>query len=83
MGGISPNVTKEELEAEFKKFGKIEDFKLFRDRNTACVEFLNLEDATRAMKVMNGKHLGGEQIRVDFLRSQSTKRVGFLFLSFI
>ncbi|KAK7262602.1 hypothetical protein RJT34_30177 [Clitoria ternatea] len=74
VGGISPAVTKEELEAEFRKFGKIEDFKFFRDRNTACVEFFNLEDATQAMKVMNGKRVGGEHIRVDFLRSHSSKK---------
>ncbi|KAL5130066.1 Flowering time control protein FPA [Glycine soja] len=74
VGGISQAVTKEDLEAEFQKFGKIEDFKFFRDRNTACVEFFNLEDATQAMKIMNGKRIGGEHIRVDFLRSQSTKR---------
>ncbi|XP_027339827.1 flowering time control protein FPA-like [Abrus precatorius] len=74
VGGVSPSITKEELETEFRRFGKIEDFKLFRDRNTACVEFLNLDDATRAVKIMNGKRLGGDQICVDFLRSQSTKR---------
>ncbi|KAK7341567.1 hypothetical protein VNO80_24501 [Phaseolus coccineus] len=74
VGGISPAVTKEELEAEFCKIGKIEDFKFYRDRNTACVEFFNLEDASQAMKIMNGKRIGGEHIRVDFLRSQTTKR---------
>lgn len=79
VGGISQAVTKEELEAEFRKFGKLEDFKFIRDRNTACVEFFNLEDATHAMKIMNGKRIGGEHIRVDFLRSQSTKKVITLY----
>lgn len=79
VGGISQAVTKEDLEAEFHKFGTIEDFKFFRDRNTACVEFFNLEDACQAMKIMNGKRIGGEHIRVDFLRSQSTKRVSLYF----
>ncbi|XP_014493911.1 flowering time control protein FPA [Vigna radiata var. radiata] len=74
VGGISPAVTKEELEAEFRKIGKIEDFKFYRDRNTACVEFFNLEDASQAMKIMNGKRIGGEHIRVDFLRSHTIKR---------
>ncbi|KAJ1410492.1 hypothetical protein SESBI_21993 [Sesbania bispinosa] len=74
VGGISPAVTKEDLEAEFRKFGKIEEFKFFRDRNTACVEFINLDDAAQAMKIMNGKRIGGEHIRVDFLRSHSTKK---------
>ncbi|KAH1104876.1 hypothetical protein GYH30_038279 [Glycine max] len=74
VGGFSPAVAREDLEAEFWKFGKIEDFKFFVDRGTACVEFLNLDDAIRAMKVMNGKRLGGGQICVDFLRPQSTRR---------
>jgi len=81
VGGISPAVTKEDLEAEFRKIGKIEDFKFYRDRNTACVEFFNLEDASQAMKIMNGKRIGGEHIRVDFLRSQTIKRVSvFLYV---
>lgn len=79
VGGISPTFTKEDLEAEFRKFGKIEDFRFFRERNTACVEFFNLDDATQAMKTMNGKRLGGENIRVDYLRSNSTKKVSLYF----
>lgn len=78
MGGISPAVSKEELEEEFLKFGKVEDFKFLRDRNTAFVEYLRLEDASQAMRNMNGKRIGGEQIRVDFLRSQPTRRVSLL-----
>lgn len=74
VGGISPSVSKEELEEEFLKFGKIEDFKFLRDRNTAFVEYLRLEDASQAMRNMNGKRLGGDQIRVDFLRSQPSRR---------
>jgi RNA recognition motif-containing protein len=83
VGGISPTVSKEELEEEFLKFGKIEDFKFLRDRNTAFVEFLRLEDASQAMRSMNGKRLGGDQIRVDFLRSQPSRRVSLLFRIFI
>ncbi|KAM5551189.1 flowering time control protein FPA [Rosa sericea] len=77
VGGISPSVSKEELEEEFLKFGKLEDFKFLRDRNTACLEYCRLEDASEAMRNMNGKRLGGDQmqIHVDFLRSQpSTSR---------
>lgn len=79
MGGISSAVSKEELEEEFLKFGKVEDFKFLRDRNTAFVEYLRLEDASQAMRNMNGKRIGGEQIRVDFLRSQPTRRVSLLY----
>ncbi|PKI36299.1 hypothetical protein CRG98_043325 [Punica granatum] len=74
VGGISPDFSKEEFEEEFAKFGKIEDFKFVRERNTATVEYARLEDAIQAMRSMNGKELGGEQIRVDFLRSQPIRR---------
>ncbi|GLU04905.1 hypothetical protein SLE2022_220330 [Rubroshorea leprosula] len=74
VGGISSNVAKEELEEEFCKFGKIEDFRFFRDRNTAFVEYLRVDDASQAMRSLNGKRIGGEQIRVDFFRSQAPRR---------
>ncbi|XXG62152.1 hypothetical protein AAC387_Pa05g0575 [Persea americana] len=74
VGAISSSVTKEQLEGEFSKFGKIEEFKFLRDRNSALVDYNKLEDAVAALKNMNGKRLGGEQIRVDFLRSQPSRR---------
>jgi len=80
VGGISSSVSEERLEEEFLKFGKIEDFKFLRDRKIAYVEYLKLEDAFEAMKNMNGKKIGGDQIRVDFLRSQSTRRVSWYLL---
>ncbi|OVA08768.1 RNA recognition motif domain [Macleaya cordata] len=74
VGGISSSVTKEQLEDEFLKFGKIEEFKFLRDRNSALVDYYRMEDAAAALKNMNGKRLGGEQIRVDYLRSQPSRR---------
>ncbi|CAI0541061.1 unnamed protein product [Linum tenue] len=74
VGGISPTLSKLQLEEEFQSFGKLEDFKFLRDRNTAFVEFCKLEDAVVAMKSINGKRIAGEQIRVDFLRSQPSRR---------
>ncbi|GMI92975.1 hypothetical protein like AT2G43410 [Hibiscus trionum] len=74
VGGISLAVSKEELEQEFGKFGKIEDFKLLRERNTALVEYCRMEDASQAMRSMSGKRIRGEQIRVDFFRSHPLRR---------
>ncbi|XWS09352.1 hypothetical protein CRYUN_Cryun40dG0077800 [Craigia yunnanensis] len=74
VGGISQTISKEELEEEFRKFGKIEDFKFLRDRGTAFVEYFRMEDASQAMRSMNGKRIGGEQIRVDFLRCHPSRR---------
>ncbi|XP_022959853.1 flowering time control protein FPA-like isoform X1 [Cucurbita moschata] len=74
VGGISPAVSREQLEEEFSKFGKIDEFKFLRDRNTAFIEYVRLEDASQALRIMNGKRIGGDQIRVDFLRSQPMRR---------
>lgn len=74
VSGISQTVTKEMLEEEFTKFGKIEEFKFTRDRNTAYVDYVRLEDAVKALKNLKGKQFGGDEIRVDFLRSQPTRK---------
>ncbi|KAG6395502.1 hypothetical protein SASPL_146147 [Salvia splendens] len=74
VAGISQSVSKEELENEFLNFGKIQEFRFLRDRSTAYVDYVALEDATQALKTMNGKQIGGAHIRVDYLRSQSSKR---------
>ncbi|KAG9444646.1 hypothetical protein H6P81_015986 [Aristolochia fimbriata] len=74
VGAISPSITREQLEDEFKKYGKIEEHKFFRERSSAIIHYYRVEDAASAVKNMNGKLLGGEQLRVDFLRSQPLKR---------
>ncbi|XP_068646636.1 flowering time control protein FPA-like [Aristolochia californica] len=74
VGAISPSITREQLEDEFKKFGKLEEFRFFRERNSAIIHYYRIDDAAAAIKNMNGKILGGEQMRVDFLRSQPSKR---------
>ena len=83
MAGISQSVSKEELEEEFTRFGKIQEFKFLRDRNTAYVDFSRLEDASQALKNMNGRRIGGDQIRVDFLRSQPSRRVSIQLLNYL
>ncbi|XP_010526143.1 PREDICTED: flowering time control protein FPA-like [Tarenaya hassleriana] len=74
VGGINPAVSKDDLEMEFMKFGKIEDFRFLRERRTAFIDFFELEDAVEAAKSMNGKRIGGSYLRVDFLRSQAPRR---------
>ncbi|XVE81023.1 hypothetical protein DITRI_Ditri15bG0029500 [Diplodiscus trichospermus] len=78
VGGISQTISKEEVEEEFRKFGKIEDFKLLRDRNTAFVEYFRMEDASQAVRSLNGKRIGGEQIRVDFLKCHPSRKEQWL-----
>ncbi|KAL9240659.1 hypothetical protein vseg_014852 [Gypsophila vaccaria] len=74
VGGFSSAVSKEKLEEELSKYGKIEDLKFIRDRNSALVEFVRLEDASAAVKNMNGLRIRDDHIRVDFLRSHPSRR---------
>lgn len=74
VSDVSQEVTKEVLEEEFMKFGKIEEFKFIRDRNTAFVDYFRFEDAVKAFKSMKGRQIGGDQIHVDFLRSHTIKK---------
>ncbi|KAL1189710.1 Flowering time control protein FPA [Cardamine amara subsp. amara] len=73
VGGISPSVLKDDLEAEFSKFGKIEDFRFLRERKTAFIDFYEMDDAIQA-KSLHGKRMGGSYLRVDFLRSQGPRK---------
>ncbi|VVB03244.1 unnamed protein product [Arabis nemorensis] len=73
VGGINPSVSKDDLEAEFSKFGKIEDFRFLRERKTAFIDYYEMDDALQA-KSMNGKRMGGSYLRVDFLRSQAPRK---------
>nr|XP_043632858.1 flowering time control protein FPA-like isoform X2 [Erigeron canadensis] len=76
VSGISISTSKEDLEQEFSKFGKIEDYKFLRDKNTAYIDYARLEDASKALKMMHGKHRGGSMLRVDYLRSHSKREQG-------
>lgn len=79
VSGISISTSKEDLEEEFSKFGKIEDFKFLRDKNTAYIDYARLEDASKALKMLHGKYRGGSVLRVDYLRSNSKRDQGLDF----
>ncbi|KAJ0702780.1 putative RNA recognition motif domain, nucleotide-binding alpha-beta plait domain superfamily [Helianthus annuus] len=79
VSGINMSTSKEDMEQEFSKFGKIEDFRFIRDKNTAYIDYARLEDASKALKMMNGKYKGGSVLRVDYLRSQSKRDPGHDF----
>ena len=70
VGGISPSVSKEELEEEFQKFGKVEGFAFSQDQTSAYIDFEKLEDAISAHRSLNGRILGGKELCVDFQRSK-------------
>lgn len=73
VGGISSSVSKDHLEEEFSKFGKIEDLRFLRERKTAFIDYYDIDAALQARN-MNGKRMGGSYLRVDFLRSQAPRK---------
>ncbi|GAB2265595.1 hypothetical protein Dimus_000636 [Dionaea muscipula] len=74
VGGIGASVTKEKLEEEFSKFGKIENIKFLKERSIAFVDYLRQEDALEAVKNLNGRQIGDGHLRVDFVRSHPFRR---------
>ena len=70
VGGISPSISKQELEEEFQKFGKIEGVAFSRDQTSAYIDFEELEDAMSAHRALNGTDLCGKELCVDFQRSR-------------
>jgi len=82
IGGISLSVNVEQLEDELLQFGKLEEYRFLRDRNSALVGYYKLDDAIAAQKNLNGKSIGGEQVRVDFQKPQSSRRVCMVYCYF-
>ncbi|KAK1681169.1 hypothetical protein QYE76_042017 [Lolium multiflorum] len=70
IGGVSPAISKQELQEEFQKFGKIEGVAFSRDQTSAYIDFEKLEDAISAHRALNGTDLGGKELCVDFQRSR-------------
>lgn len=56
----------------------LEDFKLLRERNCAFVDYVRMEDAVSAVEALNRKRIGDEELRVDYGRSQPSKRVSYI-----
>jgi RNA recognition motif-containing protein len=71
IGNLPFSATTEEVQAEFAKFGTVQDCKLISDRETGkargfgFVTFTNDEDAVRAINALNGQLFGGRALTVN------------------
>lgn len=74
IGNISSSVTKEELEAEFTRFGVLESLRFLRDLNCAFVDFIKMDDAICAYESLNRKKLGNKELHIEFERSSLQSR---------
>jgi RNA recognition motif-containing protein len=75
VGDVHKNVTKEELQTKFEKFGQVLNIKLKKDLFTgenkgyAFVLMPVQSEAEAAIKGLNGKKLHGREIKVTAGRS--------------
>jgi RNA recognition motif-containing protein len=71
VGNLDYNTRREEVQSLFAQVGEIRDVFLPTDRETgrprgfAFVEFVNDEDAPKAIEKFNGYQLGGRALRVN------------------
>ena len=76
VGNVHKNVTKEELQAKFEKFGQVASVKLKKDLFTgenkgyAFVLMPVQSEAEKAIKGLNGKKLHGKEMKVTAGRTQ-------------
>ncbi|GIY34858.1 RNA-binding protein Rsf1 [Caerostris extrusa] len=77
VGGLSADIQKEDLEREFGKYGTLT--KVWVARNPpgfAFIEFEDDQEASEAIKEMNGATINGSEIRVDLSRGRGGRRGG-------
>ena len=71
VGNIAPSTTEEELRKSFEEFGEVASLKMIKDRDSgeprgfAFVEMNSDDNAQKAIAGMNGKDIGGQELRVN------------------
>jgi cold-inducible RNA-binding protein len=76
VGNLKFDMTDQELEEAFAKFGAVASAAIVKDRVSGrskgfgFVEFVNDEDADKARDELNGKELKGRTVRIDNARDQ-------------
>ncbi len=82
VGNLSTDLSDQELEDAFAKYGKVKSTKIIRDMFTqqskgfGFVEMMNNTEANSAMKELNTSELKGTRIIVNEARPQRDKRKG-------
>ena len=78
VGNLSWSTTDEELKSAFEGFGEVRSASVIMDRETGRSRgfgFVELDgDLNEAISVMDGKDLGGRQIKVNEARERPPRR---------
>lgn len=82
VGNLSPEVSDQDLEDAFAKYGKVKNCKVIRDmfsqqsKGFGFLEMMNNTEAASAMKELNTSELKGKMIVVNEARPQRDRRGG-------
>ncbi len=74
VGNLSYQATAQDIEDAFSEFGAVSSVNIIEDRETgrskgfAFVKMENDEEAQAAVDGINGKELGGREVKVDFAK---------------
>ncbi len=77
IGNLSQDITEDDLREAFGSFGRIENVKLIKDRESGepkgfgFVEMPTLSEGRSAISSLNGTELKGQTLKVSEARSQS------------
>lgn len=82
VGNISWSASKEDLENIFAQHGELAEVILIKDENGRSkgfgfIEFVNDEDASNALKALNGFEIDGRALFVNEARPQERKERNF------
>jgi len=66
IGNISEEVTEDRLYLEFSHYGEIESVRLLTHKTCAFVNFSLAEEASEALRNLQGRELGGMPIKINF-----------------
>ncbi|XP_039281021.1 RNA-binding protein Rsf1 [Nilaparvata lugens] len=78
VGGLNAHIKKEEIEDEFKRFGRLNSvWVAYNPPGFAFVEFASEGDAETACDSLNNSSLLGPKLRVEISRGRSRGRGGF------
>ena len=77
VGNLGNNGSKQELEKEFERFGRLHDVWVARNPpGFAFVEFEDFADAEEAIKALDGARICGERVRVEMARNKGNRGGG-------